>query len=574
MGEGIVPASPIEWYSFLVLEPVLAALFAAQVNLPGTQPNELGLPPEPSSACNCHLSFAPTTFTEPGQTYKTSPMALSGRDPLFRAALKVAFNDRPNASDLCIRCHVPVGWLSGRSEPGDGSLLTDEDLESVTCDMCHRHVPTATPPQLIGSGQYTISNETWKRARRGNMPENGHLTVASDFIGSSEMCGTCHSLFNPLEIAHDANAAELGHAYYEQRTYEEWKDSAFPARGQSCTSCHLKKVTGYAARQARFEYMDLAQHMIIGGNDFVPRALAMFDPFVDLTLEIPYMMAAVEASLRSAAKLEVTTATTSRAIEAVGGDTVPFGVRLTNLTGHKLPSGYPEGRRVYLEIELSLGNTKSTISGAWDPATGKLISDPQLRTYETEHGRVENGVGQRIRHLLEMNQIISDTRIPPEGFNPSAPDMAPSGRDYGLTAPYKNYDEVTYQVPIPDVARTTTGTITVRAHYMITDGNVVEFLVENAGPTSVEAQKLTQAWEALDKLPPRVMAEVNIPLLVTMRPPTPPDAGVRDVGMRDGDGGDDLPTSGGCDCNTSSRAPEVWVFLIALIALAIPRRVR
>lgn len=556
-----------------MLAILVAALAAAQVNLPGTQPNELGLPPEPSSSCNCHLTFAPETFTEPGQTYKATAMALSGRDPLFRAALKIAHDDRPDAADLCIRCHVPIGWLSGRSTPGDGSILTDDDLESVSCDMCHRQVPTPDGPQLIGSGQYTISPLTTKRARRGNRPENGHEVEVSDFVGSSEMCGTCHSLFNPLEPAYDANAQPLGHPYYEQRTYEEWKDSAFSARGQSCASCHLKKVTGRAARQANFEYPDLAQHAIVGGNDFVPRALAMFDPFVEIQQELPFIVAAVEETLRSAVKLEVTTATTSQAIEALGGDTVDFGVRLTNLTGHKLPTGYPEGRRVYLQLSLTLNGRTTPISGEWDPLTGSLMTDPQLRTYETEHGRVENGVGVRTRHLIRMNQIMSDTRIPPEGFVPRAPDMAPSGRDYGSTAPYRHFDEHTYAIVLPDVVVTSTGTITVRARYMLTDGEVVSFLVENAGPTSTEAINLTRAWEALDKLPPKIMAEVNIPITVYVRPPPPPDAGVIENDAGRGDEPDPIG-GGGCSCQ-SQRSPESQILVLGLLAvLMLPRRKR
>lgn len=556
-----------------MLAILVASLFAAQVNLPGTQPNELGLPPEPSSSCNCHLTFATETFTEPGQTYKATAMALSGRDPLFRAALKIAYEDRPDAADLCIRCHAPVGWLNGRSTPGNGSMLTDDDLESVTCDMCHRQVPTENGPQLIGSGQYTISPLTTKRARRGNRPENGHEVEVSHFVGSSEMCGTCHSLFNPLEPAYDANAQPLGHAYYEQRTYEEWKDSVFSVRDQSCASCHLKKVTGKAARQANFEYPDLAQHAIVGGNDFVPRALAMFDPFVEIQQELPFIIAAIDETLRSAVKLEVTTATTSEPIEALGGDELDFGVRLTNLTGHKLPTGYPEGRRVYLQLSMTLGGRTTPISGAWDPATGSLIPDPQLRTYETEHGRVENGVGTRIRHLIRMNQIISDTRIPPEGFNPRAPDMAPAGRDYGSTAPYRHYDEHTYNIALPDVAVTTTGTITVRARYMLTDGEVVSFLVEEAGPTSTEAINLKQAWEALDKLPPKIMAEVNIPITVFVRPPPPPDAGVIT-----GDGGEDVDPEpiegGGCACQTQRQSKSEFLALCLVVVLMLPRRKR
>ena len=79
----------------------------------------------------------------------------------------VANDDRPNLTDLCLRCHAPMAWLNGRSEPGDGSQLIPEDLESVTCDICHRMVPTPDGPQLIGDGQFHLSPSTAKRSRRG-----------------------------------------------------------------------------------------------------------------------------------------------------------------------------------------------------------------------------------------------------------------------------------------------------------------------------------------------------------------------------------------------------------------------
>ena len=55
-------------------------------------------------------------------------MGQAARDPLFHACLAVANQDAAFAGDLCIRCHTPGGWISGRSEPTDGGTrLTVED---------------------------------------------------------------------------------------------------------------------------------------------------------------------------------------------------------------------------------------------------------------------------------------------------------------------------------------------------------------------------------------------------------------------------------------------------------------
>lgn len=535
-----------------------------QVVLPGTQPNELALPPEPSSTCGCHDTFTSTAVTEPGESHRATMMALSARDPIFRAALQVSFDDRPELTDLCLRCHAPIGWLSGRSTPGDGSLLQFEDLESVTCDMCHRQVRST--PQLIGDGQYTLDTSTSKRARRGARPVGGHNVIVDDFVASSEMCGTCHSLFNPAENAHDPSGQDLGSFYYEQRTYEEWRDSAFPAKPMTCIDCHIGRTRGSAVRGGS-EYADLAVHSYVGGNIFAVEGSNLLFPNLAISALIPEIRLWVDRSLRSAAALAITSPSS---VDVESGGEYTVSVRLTNLTGHKLPTGYPEGRRVYLEVTLDLGTEPTAfLSGEWDRTTGDVVRDPQLRTYETQHGRVENGQSSRTHHLILMNQVLLDTRIPPEGFDPSAPDMVPAGRDYGSTAPYRNYDEHTYTFTAPDVAADTTGTITVRALYQVTDGEVMRFLMEaNAGRQ--EATNLETIWEALDHAPPQEMAVATLPITVREPPPPPPDAGSTpeaDAGGRTFEIGD-----GGCACSGGPGLALPWLALPILLRALSPAR--
>ena len=215
------------------------------------------------------IAFDAQATTEPGQSYRATPMALASLDPLFLAALAVAHQDEPRLSSTCLRCHMPVGWLSGRSEPGDGSQLIDEDLGGVTCDVCHRMIEPSGGTH-ISDGQYTISQSLDKRGSRGNAPiTGGHGVVHSDYTRSSELCGVCHSLFNPLEMAHDDQGQVLPHNYYEQRTYEEWADSSFQTRGRSCVDCHMERTMGMSCRERVNEYSDLAVHGIVGGNTFV-----------------------------------------------------------------------------------------------------------------------------------------------------------------------------------------------------------------------------------------------------------------------------------------------------------------
>lgn len=113
------------------------------VRMPGTQP-----PPEnniileaPTRCTNCHGGF--NTAIEPTFNWKGSMMAQSARDPLFWACLTVSEQDsiwavgRPNATDICLRCHFPQGWVEGRSDPTNASLMTGNDFSGVHCDVCH-----------------------------------------------------------------------------------------------------------------------------------------------------------------------------------------------------------------------------------------------------------------------------------------------------------------------------------------------------------------------------------------------------------------------------------------------------
>lgn len=543
---------------------LFALVAMGQVQLPGTQPSELTLPPEPSSTCRCHESFTADGITEPVDSYKGTMMALSMWDPIFRAALAVAYEDRPELTDLCLRCHAPMGWLSGRSEPGDGSILEPRDFEGVTCDMCHRAVPS--DPQLIGSGQYTISANTAKRGPRGAAPFGGHSVIRDDFVSSAENCGICHSLFNPAENAHDPAGTDLGIFYYEQRTYEEWRDSAFPARGETCVDCHMTRTTG-AAVDVGDEYDDLAVHNFVGGNHFAVRAVQLLKPELGIAGVSSEVGRWVEDSLRKAAELEIT-ATEPAMLNVESGDEYSVSVRITNNTGHKLPSGYPEGRRVYLEVTMQLdGQAKTYLSGEWDQLSGTIIRDPQIRAYETDHGRVENGTSQRTHHLLLMNQILTDTRIPPEGFAPMDLDMVPAGREFGGAAPYDHWDDHTYRFTAPDVSGTVTGTITVRAMYQSTDGEVVRFLINQTSGRQ-EATDLQMVWDALGHAPPQEMVVASVPITITEKV-TAVDAGVnspRDAST------DFTIRDGGCGCAAGRGSFGSSLLALCFASLLLLRR--
>jgi hypothetical protein len=110
------------------------------VRMPGTQPGQITLE-GPGRCLNCHADY--NHSVEPGFNWKGSMMAQASRDFIYWTCQTVAAQDAiwavgtPNATDICARCHFPIGWLEGRSDPTNNSLMTGDDYDGVNCDFCH-----------------------------------------------------------------------------------------------------------------------------------------------------------------------------------------------------------------------------------------------------------------------------------------------------------------------------------------------------------------------------------------------------------------------------------------------------
>jgi hypothetical protein len=134
-------------------------------------------------------------------------------------------------------------------------------------------------------------------------------------------------------------------------------------------------------------------------------------------------------------------------------------VTVTNRTGHKLPTGYPEGRRMWLNVvAYNATNQKVYESGAYDAATGVLTEDAAARVYEVEAGLsapIATQAGLTAGpsfHFVLNDTIYKDNRIPPAGFT-NAEFILFGGRpvEPGHPAPRyadgQNWDSANYTLP-------------------------------------------------------------------------------------------------------------------------------
>jgi hypothetical protein len=526
---------------------------------PGTQPHEGGSSFSNSGNCaTCHGNFDPAV--EPYRNWMGSMMAQAGRDPLFFACLAIAEQDAPSSGDLCLRCHTAFAWLDGRSQRTGGQELLASDRDGVTCDLCHRMVdpihdagvdpiedltvlslltPAHTPTNYAG-GQFVMDPDPRKRGPFTDAAAL-HPVLPSAFHRSADFCGTCHDVSNPAfdrvagadytpgPLDTPPTSMDSQDIMPLERTYSEWKHSAYPAGVyqpefagnkasgivSTCQDCHMRDVNGKGCNDASAPTRpDLPLHDMTGGNAWMPPIVALLYPGEADPAALAAGTARAVQTLQKAAAMELTYATEGDSFRAI--------VTVTNRTGHKLPTGYPEGRRMWLQITArDAGGGIVYQSGAYDPATGVLTETPEMVVYETHLGispalasAIGKGPGKTF-HFALNDTIYKDNRIPPLGFTNAAfaafggapvdPEHPGPGPRY---ADGQNWD--TSSFPLPPTAQT----VTAKLFYQTTSKEYVEFL-RDENTTNSAGLDMHTIWAGNGRAAPVAMATDSVKLIVT-----------------------------------------------------------
>jgi hypothetical protein len=529
----------------------------------GTPPGGLagGTPFDGATACkSCHggVKTDSGTVYMPWDTWAGSMMANAARDPLFLASVSVAEQDKPGSGSFCLRCHTPSAYVESRVTPGNGSALNDVDREGVQCAVCHRSIDGSQAPTSDASAPYLGNAQLYFDVGASGVRYHGpyddseftpaHDAVGDPFVGrdDSRLCGQCHQVDNPTEHLYDASGHDTGAPFPLDTTYEEWQHSSYAsgANAQSCQSCHMPVEPGsWPVGDGGGNRDQPPRHDFVGGNDWGPALVKAANPGLrddayDTT------RAAAQANLRAAAKLEIKALPT----DGGAGGSVDMTVRVTNLAGHKLPTGYADGRRAWLEVAVVDGTGAAAVqSGAYDATAGTLTEDAQLRLYEAVHGRGGNPED----HIAQHQQILRDTRIPPAGFQPTAHTMPIGPITFSSGA---GYDDAPFHVKLPATPGADV-TVRVRLVYQAMTAAHVAALA-SANTTDNRGTQLMQLWQQTGGAAPFVMAEVTRTVHVGA--------------ASTADGGTDAPGGGGggsgCGCAT---APARAGGLLSLLATAL-----
>jgi hypothetical protein len=340
-----------------------------------------------------------------------------------------------------------------------------------------------------------------------------------------------------------------------ERTFSEWLLSAYntsqgvyaPEFGgnktyvSTCQDCHMRDVTGVGGSIFRDTdgipvREDLPMHDMTGANTWVPQIIPLH-PVFSTTFDIkadplvaPKRLEALDLGIERARYMLQNAAQVTTTFDA---DTGQLTVRVVNNSGHKLPTGYVEGRRMWIQVQgYDAEGNLVYISGAYDPATGVLTQDEELQIYESKHGLTPELAAQlglppgESFHFALNNVIVKDNRIPPRGFDFAA--FAAAGAeprtnslpDPTLYADGQYWDEVDYQMPEGVVHGR------VRLLYQTSSKEYIEFLRDNnpnIDDPNNNGQILYALWESTNRSMPEVMAEllfgasgqVYLPLVVT-----------------------------------------------------------
>jgi hypothetical protein len=532
--------------------------------LPGSQPGQSGTIDNPDFCDNCHGGY--NLAVEPAYNWRGSMMSQAQRDPLYLACLAIANQDAPDVGDLCIRCHSPKGWLEGRSVPTSGSALTALDRESVQCHFCHKMIaptplginPYPNDPLYVtdppGSQTSTYStDQSYLSTISGNIPPdnaNGmyvvdnidrrrgpyydppatHSVYYASFHPDAALCGTCHDVSNPVyQTMRDANgnitgyepntfnAAATNFNPYEmfpiERTFSEWLMSAYNTPGgitgtyfggnksfvSTCQDCHMKDVTGKGCNKASAPVRtDLPLHDMTGGNTFIPTLIDSVFPNESNDAALQSGILRARDMLQHAATLQLTVNQTLQ--QAV--------VKVINETGHKLPSGYPEGRRIWIHLAASSSlNDESFESGNYNASTGYL-NKTGAKVYEIKPG-LSPGLASALGltagesfHFVLNDTIYSDNRIPPRGFTNANFDSIQSPPVGYAYTDGQYWDTTVYTFPFaPDE-------MDVTLYYQTTSKEYIEFLM-NENTTNNAGIVMYNLWANNGKCPPEVMESTS-----------------------------------------------------------------
>jgi hypothetical protein len=454
-------------------------------------------------------------------------------------------------AELCATCHdvsnPVVGDLAPNNGTQDGMALAAGTFSGVLGSPVDGKAAFNNAPHKYGITERTYSE--WHSSAFPTFQANSYPTLPADL----KVAG------GALKVAYDRAFAARSNANYE--------DGAI--RYYTCQTCHMWPATGKGCNKNGFpSRTDLPMHDQTGAAHWMPDAVLYMN--TKGTLRMGGGLTTLQKDALAAGKVraqQMIQSAASLTASQLSGNLV---VRVTNLTAHKLISGYPEGRRMWLNVKWydsgqnlvreegaygTIGRTAPDLAGVQHSVQSLLDPDGTV-VYEAGMGmdqawaakltslgypsnlaltydRMTDAPGHTLGelasspagtkfhtlHFVLNNTMVDDDRIPPYGFRyddaktrNALPVPATQFGNPGPGGTFNYWDDRPLPIPANAVSAQ------VRLYYQQTSWEYVQFLwKQNDGLNTFlkdEGKNLLDAWLNTGMCAPIQIAATTISGLV------------------------------------------------------------
>jgi len=329
--------------------------------------------------------------------WKGSTHELALVDVVYNAAAKdglkgLTDRDEIEEAELCVKCHTPVGYVSGYpfKTSDDLSKIQEPAQHGVQCDFCH----SIEGAYAIYNAKFRLdpgNGESDPGTKRGPFKDSQsdfHKSSFSEFHTKSELCGTCH------DVRHVSFGTRL------ENTYQEWKSSKYRKEGVQCQDCHMyqrKGVPGTGSTErlknpgkAAADGPDrehIFTHYFIGGNTILP-----------VIGKDSSQKQLAEDRLKNAAVIS---------LDGYDGKSIRVKI-INNGAGHYIPTGLTHVRQAWVRIIVRDSRGRVIFSSGSVDSRGNITGNPVI--YCTVFG---DGKGVAVSNIARAREIISDNRLKP-----------------------------------------------------------------------------------------------------------------------------------------------------------------
>ncbi|MFT5280406.1 MAG: hypothetical protein ACI9P8_002047 [Bacteroidia bacterium] len=475
----------------------------------------------------------------PIERWRSSMMANSAKDPWWKAKVSHEVSVNPDQKvaleSKCTSCHAPMGnhfnLMNGVETYTMDSLALDTvGQDGVSCMVCHTQSEDQLGDLNSGDINYDPSGYVYGPFDKLFTPPMvdlvGITPAYSDRINDAGICAGCHTL---LTNSVDLNGDLTGGTFVEQATYHEWLNSQYDDAGAmptTCQSCHMPRIQEPVVISANYQGLTprspYAIHELTGANVFMLKILKENADLLDIRASADNFDVTIEATLRN---LQEESLELDLSLAGLSADSVFYQLDMTNIVGHKFPSGYPS-RRVFVEFvvldELN-GDTifQSGVLGSdfeingvdtlenFEPHYDVINEEDEVQIYEIVMGDVNGDYTATLERAFEP---LKDNRFTPIGFSTShavydttlimGNAITDDNFNYNGGVEGSGTDQLRYHVPLDGFTGSLTATA--KVYYQTLPPRFTKEMFSYSTP---EIDTFKTLYDNADKLPTLVTAD-------------------------------------------------------------------